>query len=147
MSKDKMKETVKSAMESAAFEFLIQEKNKKSKMANLNYTSLNCQSYLLSDKISTSRKRLLFRARSRMIKVGDNMGNKEELCPACNLELNTQKHITECIVIKMQCHKILANNNDAKYEDIFGDNPEKMNNMAELLEIALRKREQLIYNK
>ena len=35
MSKDKMKETVKSAMESAAFEFLIHEKNKKSKMANL----------------------------------------------------------------------------------------------------------------
>ena len=59
-SKDKIKETVKSAMESAAFKFLIQEKNKNSKMANLNYTSLNCQSYLLSDKISTSRKRLLF---------------------------------------------------------------------------------------
>ena len=75
------------------------------------------------------------------------MGNKEELCPACNLELNTQKHITECIIIKIQCHKILANNNDAKYEDIFGENPEKMNNMAELLEIALRKREQLIHNK
>ena len=51
------------------------------------------------------------------------MGNKEELCPACNLELNTQKHITECIIIKIQCHKILANNNDAKYEDIFGERP------------------------
>ena len=134
-----MKEIVKSAMEKAAFDFLIKEKNKKSKLSNLNYTSLQCQSYLLSNKISTRR----FRARCRMINIGDNMGRKDELCPACELELNTQKHITECIVIKMSCPSILANKSESKYEDLFSDDPDKINNIAEKIETAIRKREQL----
>ncbi len=70
---------------------------------------------------------------------------KDELCPARELELNTQKHIhiTECIVIKMSCPSILANKSESKYEDLFSDDPDKINNIAEQIETALRKREQL----
>ena len=113
-------------------------------MIDLTYNNFQTKSYLTSSKISTRRKKLLFRARTRMLPVGDNFGKKEELCPLCCLQRNTQFHLLECVVIKMHCPEILANNTDSKYEDIFSDDPVKMNNVSKYLESSLRKREQLI---
>ena len=78
---------------------------------NLNYTQFQTQKYLLSGNISTRSKKLLFKAGTRMLKVGDNFGKKEELCPLCLLEYNTQSHLVECVVIKMHSPDIFVKQN------------------------------------
>ena len=78
-----------------------------------------------------------------MVKVGDNFGKKDELCPVCVVELNTQRHLTECTVLKKYCSKMTINS-QSKYEDIFGCDTGKMKNMVDNLEIIIRKRDQLI---
>ena len=96
-------------------------------MDPFNYTEFKTQPYLLSGNISTRKKKLLFKVRTRMVKVGDNFGKKDELCPVCFLESNTQRHLTECTVLKQKFPQLLTNA-QSKYEDIFGCDPEKMKN-------------------
>ena len=111
-------------------------------MDSLQYESLQTQPYLSSCNISTRQKKLLFKARTRMVWVGDNFGKKEELCSACSAEPNTQQHLTVCATIRNH----LQSNNQNKssnYEDIFGKNPEKMKNAINDFEKCLHMRDQL----
>ena len=80
-----------------------------------------------------------------MIWVGANFGKKEELCPICSLEQNTQKHLTQCLEIRNQFLNT-NENNQYNYEDIFGNEPEKMKDSINDLENCLRKRDQLMQN-
>ena len=114
-------------MSKLVFEYLLNDKNtkSKSKLKNLEYTKLEIQKYLTSDKLSTRRKKLMFIARTRMLQVGDNFGNKDELCPLCLLEKNDQPHIIQCLVVQFKCPEVF-NDTDSKYEDIFSNEPEKM---------------------
>ena len=72
---------MKQKCEKAAFKYLMAEKSEKSKLENLNYTQLKPQKYLLDNTLSKSDKILLFKLRTRMLNVGDNMGRKKDLCP------------------------------------------------------------------
>ena len=130
-------------MNKAAFKFLIIDKESKSKLSNLEYQTLGTQKYLLSDKISTRKKKLSFRTRTRMLKVGDNFGKKDEYCPLCLMAKNDQKHIIDCLVVKLQCKQI-SENKDIMYSDIFSNNSDKINSIISLIDIALRKREQIL---
>ena len=93
-------------MNQSAYDFLIKEKTRKSKLDNLSYTDLRTQSYLMSGNISTRKKKLIFKVRTRMVQVGDNFGKKEDLCRICLLELNTQSHLTQCSVLKVKYPEI-----------------------------------------
>ena len=56
MSQNKFKQLVKQKTEVVGFNYLIKEKNKQSKIANLKYSSLKMQEYLLEgNKIHTSQ--------------------------------------------------------------------------------------------
>ena len=112
-------------------------------MDNLNYKDFRTQPYLLSGKISTRKKKFLFKTRTRMVNVGDNFGKKKELCPVCLVEFNTQRHLTECTVLKQHCPQ-MSNNTQSKYADIFGCDPGKMKVTIDNLENIMRKRDQLI---
>ena len=143
MSEKTFKKYVKIAMTKAAFEYLISDKETKSKLSNLEYQTLGTQKYLLSDIISTRKKKLIFRTRTRMLKVGDNFGKKEELCPLCLIAKNDQKHIIDCLVVKLQCKQI-SENKDILYSHIFSNDSHKINSIISLIDIALRKREQIL---
>ena len=95
--------------------------------------------------ISSRQKRLIFRVRTRMIKVGDNFGNKNEHCPLCLMEKNNQVHILDCIVVKFQCREVF-NDTKSVYTDIFSNDIDKMKSVISLIDIALRKRDQLLSN-
>ena len=131
----------------AAFQYLIAEKSRKdgSKMKKLNYNELKIQNYFLSKEISTKNKVILFKARIRMFKVANNYGNKTN-CPQCKIDEDSQKHLIECVIIKITCNDIL-NNDSMKYEDIYSDNTTKQNEMIKLIKIAIIKREEIIENK
>ena len=144
MKKKKWKREIKKSMIKAAFEYLIAEKNRKegSKMKNLNYNELKIQKYLLSKEMSTKTKIMLFKARNRMLKVASNYGSKTN-CPLCKISEDSQKHLLECVIIKITCQDIL-NNDNKKYEDIYSDNVTKQKEIIQLIEIAIRKREEII---
>ena len=81
-----------------------------------------------------------------MVWVGDNFGKKEELCPVCALDLNTQRHLTLCRIIQNQLSDT-KENKQSNYEDIFGRNPEKMKNAINDFEECLRIRDQISQKK
>ena len=82
MKKYKLKKIVKKALKKKAFEYLQVEKNRKNKIKNIQYSTLELQQYLKTDKIGLRRKKLLFKTRTRMLQVGHNYGKKQS-CPVC----------------------------------------------------------------
>ena len=82
------------------------------------------QTYLKSQKISLIKKRVLFKARTRIINVPNNFGKKSQ-CPLCMtvspLNDNDQSHLIDCIIIKLACPEILENKSNCSYEDIFSN--------------------------
>ena len=113
------------------------------KLVNINYTKLEIQDYLKSQKINLQKKKILFKARTRMINVNKNFGNSSP-CSLCNLNEDDQSHLLECIFIKLESSIVQENKNKCEYQDIFGNDIVKMNNVAELLQQALRAREKLL---
>ena len=141
-SKYQMKKLVKEATKKAALKYLLNLKENMSKMKDLEYSDLQLQPYLSSDKINIRLKKLLFKLRTRMTQVGHNFG-KKVVCQVCKLP-NTQddqKHLLlECVKVKVE------NTHEVKYEDLFSDNVEKMSNAVQLFDIVYRKRTELMEN-
>ena len=77
-----------------------------------------------------------------MLNVAYNFGNKTK-CPLCKIGEDDQKHLIECIVIKLNCHEIYYNT-DSQYEDIFTENITKLNKISQLLQVATRKRDEIL---
>ena len=77
---------------------------------------------VISNLITTKRKLILFRARTRMLNVNYNFGQKIK-CPLCKIGEDAQKHLLECLVIKITCPEIL-NNTKCNYTDLISDNLE-----------------------
>ena len=145
MKKTKLKQIVKNACRLTAFRFLksdIEEKNM-TKLKNLKYKKLEMQGYLKSQKISLKKKKILFKARTRMLNVKSNFGDKSQ-CPLCNMKEDNQSHLLDCTIIKLECPDLFENKENCLYEDIFGTNIDKMNNVANLLIQAMRTREKFL---
>ena len=111
-----------------------------SKMKNLKYNKLQMQPYLRSNNISLQKKKILFKARTNMLNVKWNFGNKV-LCPLCKLDDDTQEHLLVCILIKVRSPILMENKYQSKYSDIYSPNISKLHYDAELLLQATRTRE------
>jgi hypothetical protein len=90
------------------------------------------QKYLQSQKINLKKKKILFKARTRMLNVKNNFGDKG-LCPLCKLNEDDQSHLLDCIIIKMKCSDILENKEKCSYKDIYSNNIEKLSNISHLI--------------
>ena len=101
------------------------------------------QVYLKSQKINLQKKKILFKARTRMLNVKKNFGSSSP-CPFCQLHEDDQSHLLECVYIKLSSPVLQENKNKCKYSDIFSNDVNKMNDVAELLLQALRAREKLL---
>ena len=134
MKKEKFKEIVKEKCTKSAFDYLISEKQKQTKMENLNYVELKMQNYLKSNEIFIRKKKVLYKFRTRMINVGYNYGRKIK-CSLCGISDDTQHHL-------FQCNKLETT--DFNYMDIFGSNPEKQNTAALVCDKVFRERETLL---
>ena len=129
-------------MKKVACRYLNEEKNRKSKILNLKYSELKIQNYFITNKINSKRIIILFKARTRMLNVSHNYGQKIQ-CPLCKIEEDDQEHLLNCIIIKLASPEIL-NNIDIKYTDVFSDNLDKLNEVSKLLEVALRRRTEIL---
>ena len=75
-SKNKMKKLVKEAVKDSAFKYLMNNKEAKSKMKDLQYSELKMQEYLSVQNISNRHKKLAFKIRSNMLPMLNNLGQK-----------------------------------------------------------------------
>ena len=76
MSKELFKKFVKEASKNKAFDDMIKEKEDLSKLGNNSYVSLKLQNYLISKNLTLRQKKLIFKLKCRMTKVGYNFGQK-----------------------------------------------------------------------
>ena len=123
MSKYAFKHLVKKQLKDSAFNELLVRKAALSKMAALQYHTLEMQKYLV-ENISIRHKQILFKWRTRMTKVGWNYGTKT-LCPICNEEDDTQEHL-------LLCNQLAINNSSPS------------NHLPTRVETALRRREKIL---
>ena len=126
MKKSKLKEIVKMSCKVTSFQYLLKEIKDKdmTKMKNVKYEKLEMQNYLKCEKINLKKKKILFKSRTRMLKVNHNFGNKSP-CPLCELNDDEQSHLLECVIIKVKCPEIFENRKNCKYEDIFSNDLKK----------------------
>ena len=97
MGKEALRTLLKNKVRETALSDLIAEKRKRSKLSGLDYSTLECQPYLLPQSNLTNKmKRALFRWRSHTINVLQNIGKKDALCPLCEKAADTQYHLLTC---------------------------------------------------
>ena len=111
------------------------EKSENSKGRMLNYTKLEIQNYLKSDKISVKEAKLLFKIRTNMLEVrinykGNYLKNKQDQvstapsdfehlqCPLCNKHLDNEENIFKCEELK--------NDSEAEFMNLFSKDMNKM---------------------
>ena len=93
-TKETLKKLITEKIIEAAFTELEGEKRSLSKVAMITYEKLEIQPYLVDANLSTRIKRLVYKWRTRMIKVGWNYGEKVK-CPICLEVDDTQIHLLE----------------------------------------------------
>ena len=144
--KEKFKNIVKDACKDAAFKDLTKEIETRNltKIKNIKYEELKMQTYLKCKELTIKQKKVIFKARTGMLPVGFNFGGKN-LCSLCELSDDTEKHLLDCVVIKMNCPDLMENI-DTVYNDVYSSSIDKVSKIAKLLSSALRAREILKNN-
>ena len=144
LSLESFRTKVKNAIEKAAFKWLLEEKNKKSKVKNLEYERLEIQNYLVSSQLKTTEKKLLFQLRTRMVDVRVNFKNRhsDTICPVCGLSEDEQNHVLECKVLLSNISDITTEK--VEYEDIFHCDISKQTNILRIFHKLWKKRNQIM---
>ena len=105
------------------------------------------QPYLCDGTFHSGEARILFRFRTRMVRVGNNYramysGQSDAVivCPLCQSGEDTQEHLLEC--------PNLGNEEiSVRYSDIFSMNSTEVKEAFEVLRRSLNRREDLIDSK
>ena len=101
-SQYQFKELVKERCHETAFQHLLALKESHSKLSGITYDDLKMQPYLQDGTFHSGDARVLFRFRTRMIRVGNNYRSMYldhsggVLCPLCKNKEDTQEHLLEC---------------------------------------------------
>ena len=93
------------------------------------------QTYLKCKELTIKQKKVIFKARTGMLPVGFNFGGKN-LCSLCELSDDTEKHLIECVVLKMNCSDLMEIS-DTAYSDVYSSSIDKVSKIAKLLSSAL----------
>ena len=116
-SVNSFKRMVKTKTKEYTLNYLLEMKEKHSKMDNLSYSNLKLQKYLKESDKSVAEIQNLYRYRTRVAKYKENMknsySNTSQACPLCLVHPDTQQHSVQCIEVKS---KVLV---EGSYRDIF----------------------------
>ena len=96
-----------------ALKYLLELKEKHSKMDSLQYDELKIQNYLKDTNIPVKEAQIVFRYRTRMAKFKENYNGNE--CPFCLVHSDTQAHYVQCSVVKENIEV------SGDYKEIFTD--------------------------
>ena len=120
-SKWAFKTLVKKQVSELALIELSEQKERHSKMADLEYSALEIQKYLKDKAITVQQAKILFKFRTRMEDFSNNFkgGKPTGLCPLCRRNADMQKHSYQCNIILKNIQVM------GRYEEIFGTNISK----------------------
>ena len=150
MSKTKFKTLVKEAASTKAFEWLVEEKLKMSKVKHINHNSLEIQKYLSSGNLNVEQRKFLMHARCRMLTLRVNYKHMQDTtsCPLCSsppslgevLHQDCQEHLLSCQSLRSGTELVPDNLN---YSDIFGKDIKRQEIATIVLNIKYKMRKQL----
>jgi hypothetical protein len=118
-----------------------------SKTENLRFVGFKPAEYLLSKNLTTEEVKTLFKLRTRMVDVKENYKNshiENMWCRLCHLFTETQQHLLECPVMRINLKNII------KFQEldlnmIFGGKCSQ-EKFAKSYQIILQKRKDLLEN-
>ena len=92
------KKLVKTKTKEAAYRYLIEEKNKQTKISNIQYKELNIQDYLFGGNVNTKMSKFIFKARSKNIDIKSfkKWKYEDKLCIGCNKNEENESEIMYC---------------------------------------------------
>ena len=130
MTKNSFKKWVKKRIEKAAFEYLLKEQEKQSKIKDMKYDKFELQQYLKSSLFSNYEIEMLAKLRSKMVDVKANFSTKysnnlECSIKDCVLEENQEHIMSNCQSIQ---NKLKFNIKNVTLNDIFSKSTKKQNN-------------------
>jgi hypothetical protein len=140
-SREQFKTLVATKCREAAFKHLMDLKTSHSKMASLDYEELKIQPYFVDKTINSNDAKLLFKFRTRMVRVKRNYRNNltDLNCPLCESDEDTQQHLLLCPRIHTTTGLPAVN-----YMDIYSGDIVLMKKTIDSLKKALWKREELL---
>ena len=112
---------MRSKIQAKAFNYLENLKLSHKKVKMLKHKGVKMQPYLKDSNMSTEKKQLLFKLRTRMFDVKENFSYLylDSQCTfGCN-EGESQEHLLNCSIIIKHCSK-LSDDLEVEYEDIGG---------------------------
>ena len=141
MSNMKFKNIVKQKTEEAGFKYLLIEKNKQTKIADLNYENLEMQEYLNDGNRNTRISKLIFKARGRNlnIKMHKKWKYSDAICVGAEKNYETENELLLCAGLGDR-----NENEELTYSWLFDSSVTKMVKVAIEIEKRLKRRKVLL---
>ena len=141
MSKGRFTKLVKDKTSMAGFEYLIAEKNKQTKIAHIQYSSLEMQEYLLDGDMVVDVTKFIFKARSKTldIKAQRKWKYEDKTCIGCNIREETGQEILSCWYFGKE-----ESENPLHYDMFYGCSVKKMKLVARILMKKLKIRKSIL---
>ena len=132
---------VKDKTSMAGFEYLIAEKNKQTKIAHIQYSSLEMQEYLLDGDMVVDVTKFIFKARSKTldIKAQRKWKYEDKTCIGCNIREETGQEILSCWYFGKE-----ESENPLHYDMFYGCSVKKMKLVARILMKKLKIRKSIL---
>ena len=143
MSEWSFKKLVKNRTEKAAFKYLINEKVKQSKIANVQYDRLEIQDYLNSGQCSIKMARLIFKARSQTldIKTQRKWKYSDLVCIGCKSKEESGQEIMTCEILNNENRTAI---HPINYSAFYGRNMSERMKAAILIKNGLKQRQLIL---
>ena len=143
MSEWSFKKLVKDRTEKAALKFLLDEKEKQTKIAHVQYDRLEIQDYMISGECSTKMSRIIFKARSQTLDVKTQRKWKynDKACIGCKRKEETGQEIMICENLNNE-NRIATH--PINYGAFFDKNLTNMVKAAILIDKALKRRQMIL---
>ena len=143
MSKYQFKRIVKQKTAETAFQYLLSEKNKQSKISHIKYKRLEIQEYLCEGNKNIETSKVIFKARGKTLDIKSQKKWKYEdnICVGCG---KTEESIEEIL----SCSGLGVNNDEkgkpVEYDWVFGQSVTGMIEVGQKIKKRLKVTQQIL---
>ena len=123
----------------------MSDKQNQSKCSRINFEELKIQSYLVTEKLTTKQKQMLFQLRSGTYPVGNNnnFNQVNNICPCCRREDDTIQHQLKC---EIQVGQNIIMDNEIFVSDIYSSNLHKQCQITMIYEQTMNRRKLFLHH-
>ena len=141
MSKFRFTKLVKEKISVAAYNYLIAEKNKQTKIAHIKYSGLEMQEYLMDGDVNVDVSKFILKARSKTLDIKSQRKWKydDTSCSGCNVREETGDEILSCWYYGEDKWK-----KPIYYDMFFGDKASDMKIVGRIMMEKLKRRKEII---